>query len=191
MPSSLVIASSETKVSEATAEIIVAAADSDAPAISGAALPAATRMAFNKPKVTDRVRVLVNNDVEYTYAGPGETLSDVARRTRSYSSELVKYNENLLLSSFFFLLSSFFFLLLLLPSFLVCLDVFSGLVFDLVTFVFFFFFLSSSSSSFFSCLLRCFFSGLVFDLITSFFFFLSSSSSFFSCLPRCFFRPCL
>ena len=33
------------------------------------------------------------NDVEYTYARAGETLGDVARRTRRYSDDLVRYNE--------------------------------------------------------------------------------------------------
>lgn len=89
------LANSNGKVSEATAEIMLEASTDSSPAISGAALPSTTRMAFKEPKVTERVRILVNNDVEYTYAGPGETLSDIARRTRSYSSELVKYNEEI------------------------------------------------------------------------------------------------
>jgi len=94
--SGYMLASSETKVSEATAELVIEASTSRTPAISGAAMPPArVSKPFHQPKVTDRVRVMVNNDVEYTYAGPGETLSDIARRTRSYSSEIVKYNEEI------------------------------------------------------------------------------------------------
>lgn len=52
-------------------------------------------MPIHQPKVTERIRVHVNNDVEYTYPAAGETLGDIARRTRSYSSELVKYNEEI------------------------------------------------------------------------------------------------
>ncbi|MFK8056216.1 MAG: glucosaminidase domain-containing protein [Saprospiraceae bacterium] len=89
------LASSDTKVTKANAELIVAASTDRTPAISGAAMPSTSRMTFKQPKITDRVRVLVNNDVEYTYAAPGETLSDIARRTRSYSSEIVKYNEDI------------------------------------------------------------------------------------------------
>jgi len=87
------IASSTTKVTKANAGLIVASPSSSSPAISGAELPSTSEMTFKKSKATDRVRVLVNNDVEYTYAAPGETISDIARRTRSYSSEIVKYNE--------------------------------------------------------------------------------------------------
>jgi len=89
------LASTETKVNEATAEMTLTASTSSKPAISGATFSSRKSSSLSKPKITDRVRVLVNNDVEYTYAGPGETLSDVARRTRSYSSELVKYNEKI------------------------------------------------------------------------------------------------
>ncbi len=90
------LASNETKISEATAEIIVEASTDNSPAISGASMPSSrSSMPLHQPKVTKRVRVHVNNDVEYTYPAPGENLGDIARRTRSYSSELVKYNEEI------------------------------------------------------------------------------------------------
>ena len=37
--------------------------------------------------------ILVQNDVKYTLARPGERLGDVARRTRRLSRDLVRYNE--------------------------------------------------------------------------------------------------
>ena len=43
--------------------------------------------------VAARATVRSVNDVEYTYARAGETISDVANRTRRFSDDIVKYNE--------------------------------------------------------------------------------------------------
>lgn len=43
--------------------------------------------------VAARASVRSVNDVAYTYAQAGETLGDVARRTRRFSDDLIKYNE--------------------------------------------------------------------------------------------------
>ncbi len=86
----------EVKVSEATAEVVIEAPTDRSPALTGTSVPpTGTSLPVHQARITDRVSVHVNNDVEYTFAAAGESLSDVARRTRSYSSELVKYNEEI------------------------------------------------------------------------------------------------
>ncbi len=64
------------------------------PALTGAAEPllAATKA---KPAVEAKAIVHNINDVDYTYPLPGETLGDIARRTRRYSADLVDYNESI------------------------------------------------------------------------------------------------
>ena len=90
------LAGTEVKVSEATAERVIEAPTDQSPALSGASiLSSSASTTLDRPKLASKGRVHVNNDVEYTFVASGEDLGDIARRTRSYSSELVKYNEGI------------------------------------------------------------------------------------------------
>ena len=68
------------------------------PALSGAAgrvasAPAERTTEAITPSVAPEARELILNDVKFTYAKPGEGITDVARRTRRRSRDLIRFNE--------------------------------------------------------------------------------------------------
>ena len=110
MPS---ITTQPTDADPTDAEIAFAESAPGRPVLTGATVPAAPRTsttatrtpaapaerserAYGEPapaSVESRATVRTINDVKYTYARAGETLGDVARRTRRFSDDLVNYNE--------------------------------------------------------------------------------------------------
>lgn len=76
-----------------------ASASTSPPRASGQTPGAPAERSYGEPvahpeAVAARASVRSVNDVAYTYAQAGETLGDVAQRTRRFSDDLIKYNES-------------------------------------------------------------------------------------------------